>query len=902
MKIFLIIFFLSIGFTSSAQSYWQQQVDMDLRVSLDEKKHSLSGDVSMLYQNNSPDTLAFIWIHLWPNAYKNDRTAFSDQQFQHRRRDFYYSRESDKGYINQLSFTVNDQIAQTVDHPQHQDIIQLLLPSPLLPGQSANIKTPFHVKLPAIFSRSGHAGQFYQITQWYPKPAVYDRKGWHPMPYLDQGEFYSEFGTFNVEITVPEKYLVAASGNLLREQASDTFKVYTYRQENIHDFAWFAGKDLEKESMTTTIGGKPVTLSVYYKKGKETVWQNSLNAMKQAVELRTEWIGPYPYDVVTVVESRDAKGGMEYPTITVVSDLGNTFIRDQIIHHEIGHNWFYGVIATNERLHPWMDEGMNTFYDLRTDSVLMEQTTGKQKKFARQFSDKYAENAMLSTLYKMKIDQPIETHSGQFTSLNYGLIAYNKASQWMQLLEKTMGREKFDLLMRRYYSEWKFKHPYPEDFKALAESVHGDSLDQVFDLLKTKGMLKAPVKKKIALKPLLSVDPADNNFAIAIAPAIGYNMYDKIQVGAVIHNYNLPLSNFRFVAAPLYATGSKSFNGIGRMEYNFYSHNHGHLKLFATASKFNMNAFTDAKGETGYLSFLKLVPGVEYELPRSSPLSTTRRYVRFKHFNIKETLLRFERDTVTNTFTPFYPEQNRYINQLHIGIENNRTLYPYSVALLAEQGKGFLKASATANYFYNYAGGGGMQVRAFAGKFFYTGDNTITNRFALDRYHFNMTGSNGYEDYTYSNYFVGRNEFEGFASQQITNRDGAFKVRTDLLSSKVGRSDDWLAALNFSSTIPKEINPLSVLPFSLPIKLFADIGTHAEAWSKENTSGKFLYDAGVQLSIFNVLNFYYPILYSKVYEDYYKSVITENKFTSRISFSIDLQNVSLRKYFPQIPF
>ncbi|RYG42768.1 MAG: hypothetical protein EOO01_22460, partial [Chitinophagaceae bacterium] len=568
------------------------------------------------------------------------------------------------------------------------------------------------------------------------------------MPYLDQGEFYSEFGTYDVEITVPQKYVVAASGNLLREHVSDTFKVYTYRQENIHDFAWFASKDFEKESMTASVGGKPLTFAVYYQKGKEKVWQNSLNIMKQAVELRNEWIGPYPYDVVTVVESRDANGGMEYPTITVISDLGNTLSRDQIIHHEIGHNWFYGVIATNERLHPWMDEGMNTFYDRRTDSVLMAQTTSKQKRFASQFNETAVQNGMLASLYNMKTDQPIETPSAQFTSINYGMIAYIKASKWMELLEKTMGRESFDLLMRRYYAEWKFKHPYPEDFKALAESLHGSSLDQVFDLLNAKGRLKPPVKKKIAPKPLLSINPNDSTYALAVAPAIGYNMYDKIQVGAVVHNYNLPLSNFRFVAAPLYATGSKSFNGLGRVEYNFYSGNRGHVKLFATASKFNMNAFTDEKGTTGYLSFFKLVPGIEYELPRTSPLSTARRYIRFKHFNLKETLLRFERDTVANSFIPFYPEQNRYINQFQIGIENNRTLYPYSVALQGEQGKGFLKASVTANYYYNYSGGGGMQVRAFAGKFFYTGDKSITSRFALDRYHFNMTGSNGYEDYT----------------------------------------------------------------------------------------------------------------------------------------------------------
>ncbi len=857
----------------------------------------------MNYKNNSPDTLKYIWIHLWPNAYKNDRTALSEQLLNIGRRNFYYAKEQERGYINQLAFLVNDQVAETIDHPRHQDIIQLLLPTPLPPGDSATIKTPFHVKLPAIFSRSGHNGNNYQITQWYPKPAVYDRKGWHPMPYLDLGEFYSEFGTYDVEITLPEKYILAATGNLVSEKVVDSFKIYSFHQENVHDFAWFTSKDFVKESMTASIDGKPLTLSVFYKKGRKNSWENTLDVMKEAVELRNKWIGPYPYDVVTVVESQDEDGGMEYPTITVISNFGkNTMARDQVIHHEIGHNWFYGIIATNERKHPWMDEGMNSFYDRRTDSVVLKQRNVTGKRFIRQFSESSSYSGMLNSLYNMKADQPIETPSPDFAPMNYALIAYTKASQWMQLLEKTLGRENFDSLMKRYYSEWKFKHPYPEDFKTLAESVHRDSLDHIFDLLHKKGQLTSPVKKKTVVRPLLSISEDNSISSISIAPALGYNMYDKIQIGALIHNYNLPLQSVRFLIAPLYATGSKTFNGLGRIEYNHFTGKGGKWKLFLAASKFNMNSFIDERGKTNFLSFIKTTPGVEYEFARSSPLSPLRKYIRLKHFSIRETMLRFERDTLTNSFTAFYPKQSRYLNQLQFGIENNRTLYPYSITLQAEQGDGFLKTRLTGNYHYNYAGGGGLQVRAFAGKFFYTGEKTLANRFSLDRYHFNMTGSNGYEDYTYSDYFIGRNEFDGFASQQIMNQDGAFKVRTDLLSSKVGRSDNWLAAINFSSSIPKEINPLSVLPIQLPLKVFADVGTYAEAWDKENTSGKFLYDAGIQLSFFNVVNIYYPILYSKVYDEYYKSVVSENKFKSRISFTIELQNISLRKYFPQVPF
>ena len=163
-----------------------------------------------------------------------------------------------------------------------------------------------------------------------------------------------------------------------------------------------------------------------------------------------------------------------------------------------------------------------------------------------------------------------------------------------------------------------------------------------------------------------------------------------------------------------------------------------------------------------------------------------------------------------------------------------------------------------------------------------------------------MSGPKGSEDYNYSNYFVGRNEFEGFASQQIMNRDGFFKVRTDLLSSKIGKTDDWLSAINLTTSIPKNINPLELLPINIPIKLFFDIGTYAEAWHKNSSTGRFLYDAGLQISLFkDVLNVYLPLVYSKVYGDYFKSTITEKRFLKNISFNIDIQQLNTSKLFSQ---
>ncbi|MBS1763043.1 MAG: hypothetical protein JSR00_09225, partial [Bacteroidetes bacterium] len=237
-----------------------------------------------------------------------------------------------------------------------------------------------------------------------------------------------------------------------------------------------------------------------------------------------------------------------------------------------------------------------------------------------------------------------------------------------------------------------------------------------------------------------------------------------------------------------------------------------------------------------------------------------------------------------------------YINRFEAIIENNRKLYPYNGLIQIDQGDHFIKAGFTGNYFFNYPMGGGLNVRLYAGKFIYTSDKTSLAGFKTGRYHLNLTGANGYEDYTYSDYFIGRNEFEGFASQQIQIRDGGFKVRTDLLSNKIGRSDDWLTALNFTSSIPNKISPLALLPANIPLKLFADVGT----WN-DNEKIKILYDAGLQLSFLNVIDIYIPLIYSKVYDDYFKSTITEKRFLKKISFSISFSNLKLRKFLVQSP-
>ncbi|MEO6693400.1 MAG: hypothetical protein ABIO44_13730, partial [Saprospiraceae bacterium] len=217
----VLIFLLLIWLTqeASSQKYFQQEVNFKIDVSLNDKRHELSGFETMEYINNSPDTLRFLFFHLWPNAYSTNHTALAKQLLSFNGKESLFNDPKLNGYIDSLNFKVNDQRLEWDLLPDQPDICKIILSKPLAAGDTLVITTPFHVKIPkGVTSRLGHIEESYQISQWYPKPAVYDKSGWHQMPYLDQGEFYSEFGDFDISITLPENYIVGATGNLQNAQ------------------------------------------------------------------------------------------------------------------------------------------------------------------------------------------------------------------------------------------------------------------------------------------------------------------------------------------------------------------------------------------------------------------------------------------------------------------------------------------------------------------------------------------------------------------------------------------------------------------------------------------------------------------------------------------------------------
>lgn len=522
MKNSLLLLFVILCSILRAQesTYFQQTVNYEIDVSLNDKQHELHGFEKIEYINNSSDTLKKIYFHLWPNAYKNNKTALGKQLIEERNLDYYYANDSLRGYIDSIDFKINGEPAKWKLTEENIDIAILYLNDPLLPNESITISTPFKVKIPSSeFSRLGHSGQQYQITQWYPKPAVYDKNGWNPMPYLNQGEFYSEFGSFKVSITLPENYVVGATGELQTKheidwiekkaisikdaknlnissnefpKSSSKTKTIFFKQDRVHDFAWFADKRYNILADTIVLPNKPEPIQQYvlFTNKYSKAYSDALDYSKKAIKFYSKHIGTYPYNVVTVVEGALSAGaGMEYPTITIIGNESG-FALESVIAHEVGHNWFYGIFGTNERKNPWLDEGFNTFFqywyisEYYPEKKLLGPLANSA--FARFFDldeQEYKTENELLYLYmaRQDLDQPISDSSSYFSRLNYGAIVYSKAAMAFDYMRGYLGDRLFQWSLNEYFKRWAFKHPDENDLKEIFEQAAGKDLSWFFD-------------------------------------------------------------------------------------------------------------------------------------------------------------------------------------------------------------------------------------------------------------------------------------------------------------------------------------------------------------------------------------------------------------------------------------
>jgi len=527
VRIFGILGLILCFFTqpSFSQEYFQQEVNYNIEVTLDDQNHFLHGFVEIDYTNNAAQPLEEIHFHLWPNAYKNNQTTLAREQFASEGKHFLFRAESQRGFIDSLRFRANGEPVKWEHHPDHIDMAILRLNQPLSPGESITLTTPFRVKIPlGVTSRFGHIGQSYKITQWYPKPAVFDKRGWHAMPYRDMGEFYSEYGNFQVSITLPENYVVAATGQLqnkeelrwLRRKATDTkgafsfdkndmdfppsadqTKTLTYTIDNAHDFAWFADKryHVMMDSVKLPNSGRTVTTWTYFTNDQAELWRNATRYINHALRYFSQWYGDYAWDNCSaVLGARGSRGsGMEYPTITAIGYTQQAKMLEQVIIHEVGHNWFYGMLGFNERRYPFLDEGLTTFSEIRYmnkryPDLHLYENFGMDEPMARLAGIEhmgYTNQHEMIYLLKARenADQATNIHSAEYTLMNYMAIPYSKAGLAFRHLKGYLGPEAFNSTMQDFFHQWKFKHPYPEDLRNAIEINTDRELDWFFDTL-----------------------------------------------------------------------------------------------------------------------------------------------------------------------------------------------------------------------------------------------------------------------------------------------------------------------------------------------------------------------------------------------------------------------------------
>ncbi len=509
-------------FDALSQKYFQQEVNYKINVSLNDTLHELRAFEKMEYINHSPDTLHFIWFHLWPNAYSNNNTPLAKQVFRVNGKSKLFDNPELSGFIDSLDFKVNCRQVQWNLLPGQPDICRIDLNEPLKAGDTILITTPFRVKIPkGVTSRLGHIGESYQISQWYPKPAVYDQDGWHPMSYLDRGEFYSEFGRFDVSITLPDNYIVGATGNLqnqheidwLEKLAADTswlkashigkvpfpvsseqMKTLHYTAKQVHDFAWFADKrfNVIKGSVILPGSGREVPTWVMFTNRQSNLWKEAPDYVNDVILWASKKIGDYPYESFTAVQSALSAGyGMEYPGITVIGIVEDAYSLDEVLVHEIFHNWFYAALASNERKVPFMDEGLTSAYTARYI---------KEKYPLKKFWQIYFKNWKMARFLnfdqlpvermqelewlvqaRSNLEQPMNLPATGYSDLNYAIILYNKATLAFNYLRAYLGDSLFDVAMREYYNNWIFRHPQPDDLRTVFENLTNKDLSWFFD-------------------------------------------------------------------------------------------------------------------------------------------------------------------------------------------------------------------------------------------------------------------------------------------------------------------------------------------------------------------------------------------------------------------------------------
>ncbi|GAA4802015.1 M1 family metallopeptidase [Litoribaculum gwangyangense] len=457
---------------NSNSGYWQQHVDYKMTVDMDVNTYQYNGKQQLVYTNNSPDVLNRVYYHLFFNAFQpgsemdvRSRTiADPDPRVGDR---ISKLKPNEIGYLKVTSLKQN---GVALKHETVGTVLEVDLAKPIQPGESVTFDMDFNGQVPVQIRRSGRnnkEGVALSMTQWYPKLAEYDFEGWHADPYIAR-EFHGVWGDFDVKLTIDKNYVVGGSGYLQNETTNGNKKTLHFIAPNVHDFTWAADPDYIHDTMQVPNG--PM-LHFYYKNTldaeKQESWKKLQPKTVELMQYYSEHIGKYPYKQYSVIQGGD--GGMEYAMCTLITGNRSFGSLVGVTAHELAHTWFQFLLASNESKHEWMDEGFTSYIsDLAMNDVMNE---GKDNPTVSAYNG-------YMYLAKSGKEQPLTTHSDRYAyNQAYGISAYSKGEVFLAQLGYVIGEENLKKTIKKYFTDFVFKHPKPLDIIRTAEKVSGLELD-----------------------------------------------------------------------------------------------------------------------------------------------------------------------------------------------------------------------------------------------------------------------------------------------------------------------------------------------------------------------------------------------------------------------------------------
>jgi hypothetical protein len=496
--------------TTSAPARSARNASYAISARLDPASRTIKGDEILTWRNVSAVPATSLRFHLYYNAWRNSSSTWMRERQLAGDDTLAARREADWGWIDVTSIRLLDGTAAPSDlisrltfiapddgNAEDRTVAELPLSTPVGPGRTINVQIGWSSRVPRTFARTGVIDDYYFLAQWFPKIGVLDDAGWNCHQFHAATEFFADFGVYDVRLTVPNGWIVGATGReRSRRDEGDGTSTHSYYAEDVHDFAWTTSPDYLERAATFDDPRLPrVDMRLLLQPEHAAQADRYFESTRAALKYYGQWFGPYPYGHITIVDPawQSGAGGMEYPTLFTGGARWLAPHRvaqpEGVTVHEAGHQFWYGIVATNEFEHAWMDEGFNTFSTARVIEQFFQRNYYSQRYFGDfvpwTFEDlplTRATDGNRMTGYRPAAHADVpSTPTWRYWPGTAGAITYNKTALWLNTLERMLGWETLQRILSTYFKRWSFKHPRPEDFFAVASEVSGRDLTWFFN-------------------------------------------------------------------------------------------------------------------------------------------------------------------------------------------------------------------------------------------------------------------------------------------------------------------------------------------------------------------------------------------------------------------------------------